>query len=125
LHLSRCPGDILIVLTDGTTTGYRYAVSVRKQLAVAAAMVVAGFHSVAVACPNCVSAMSKGGASDDPNQLGRAYSWSILFMMAMPFVLCGTVMTAFYFNSRKKLVLVEGEAARPWSLRSLRSFVAQ
>lgn len=64
-------------------------------------MAVAGFHGIALACPNCVSAMSKGGTSDDPNQLGIAYSWSILFMMAMPFTLIGCIMGVFYLNWRK------------------------
>jgi len=51
----------------------------------------------AMACPTC-----KDGMSDPASQAtARGYFYSILFMMAMPFVIIGTFGSAAYFSIRR------------------------
>jgi hypothetical protein len=52
-----------------------------------------------LACPNCKEGMS----GSDPVSVARAtgYFYSILFMMAMPFVLVGTFGGAAYLSIRR------------------------
>ena len=51
----------------------------------------------AMACPTC-----KDGLNDPTSQAAaRGYFYSILFMMAMPFVVIGTFGSAAYFSIRR------------------------
>ena len=64
-----------------------------------ALVAVALTASVAVACPTCKVAL----ASHDPNHgdVVHAYMYSILFMMAMPFVLLGSFGSYIYWQIRR------------------------
>ncbi len=55
--------------------------------------------SVVSACPTCKDSLMH----DDPQAqtLVQGYFWSILFMMAMPFVIFGGLSSYFYFQIRK------------------------
>jgi len=55
--------------------------------------------TTAVACPTC----KDGLAAKDPNSqaMARGYFYSILFMMAMPFVIIGTFGGAAYLSIRR------------------------
>jgi len=58
---------------------------------------VLGVATDALACPTC-----KDGMSDPASQAtARGYFYSILFMMAMPFVIIGTFGSAAYFSIRR------------------------
>jgi heme/copper-type cytochrome/quinol oxidase subunit 2 len=50
----------------------------------AAAIVVS--TRVALACPLCAENMSKDVYGKNPTQLGRGFFWSIMLMMAAPFL---------------------------------------
>jgi nitrate/nitrite transporter NarK len=50
--------------------------------------------ALAQSCAMCATALA-----DDP--LGRAISWSILFMMATPYAIVGTIATWLYFTYRR------------------------
>ena len=65
-------------------------------LAICVVLLVA---QLAVACPTC----KEGLAENDPQQqaLAAGYFYSILFMMAMPFVILGTFGSFAYFSIRK------------------------
>ena len=65
-------------------------------LALCVVLVVA---QLAQACPTC----KDGLAENDPQQasLVRGYFYSILFMMAMPFVILGTFGSFAYLSIRK------------------------
>ncbi|QEG36971.1 hypothetical protein Pr1d_43110 [Bythopirellula goksoeyrii] len=62
-------------------------------------MAIALLTSDAIACPTCKDVL----ADDDPLSQARAagYFYSILFMMAMPFVLIGTFGGAAYLSIRR------------------------
>jgi hypothetical protein len=53
-------------------------------------IVIVGFASDAVGCPNCKEAVAT--QDGDSLRLANGYSWSILLMIAMPFSLLGTGM---------------------------------
>jgi len=50
------------------------------------------------ACPNC-----KNGLAEGENSAGmvRGYFWSIVFMMSMPFLILGGLVSYMYFEVRK------------------------
>jgi len=56
-------------------------------IAVAIAIVMASFQH-ALACPSCADNFTKGSANAG---IGEAYSWSVLFLLAVPI----TIVTAF------------------------------
>ena len=60
----------------------------------------------AQACPTCKAALSSGG-----DNLVNAYMWSILFMMAMPFVLIALIGGYLYLQVRKARTLALAAAA--------------
>ncbi len=72
-----------------------------------ALLLVIGFATVASACPTC----KFGLAENDPTNGGMAagYFYSILFMMAMPFVLLGSFSGCAYLAVRR--ARIEQEAA--------------
>ena len=64
----------------------------------------------AQACPSCVSNLPSGEAQVDtgidaserqPTQLAQGFAWSVIFMMAMPFVLAGTFGGVWYLRQRQ------------------------
>ena len=61
----------------------------RRRMAWAAHLLILGTAGVATACPNCKEAVANQEGSD-AKRLADGYSYSILFMMAMPFTLLGT-----------------------------------
>ena len=60
----------------------------------AATVLGAAADALAQACAMCGSALS-----DDP--LGRAISWSILFLMATPYTIVGTVLLSLVWIHRR------------------------
>ncbi len=64
-----------------------------------AVVLVLGFAAVATACPTCKSSL----AENDPalGAMAAGYFYSILFMMAMPFVLLGSFGSYAYFAVRR------------------------
>ena len=63
---------------------------------------------LAEACPTC----KEGLAENDPQHasLVRGYFYSILFMMAMPFVILGTFGSFAYFSIRKAQAANAGQS---------------
>ena len=51
-------------------------------------------HSVAHACAVCLT-----GAADDP--LTDAFNWSVLFLMAMPYSVLGSIGAFLFYNYRR------------------------
>lgn len=78
---------------------------VHLTLALCIVFVVAQF---AEACPTC----KDGLAENDPQQaaVARGYFYSILFMMAMPFVILGTFGSFAYLSIRKAKAVGVGQA---------------
>ncbi len=79
----------------------------RVMTALPALVLVLGFATVAAACPTC----KLGLAENDPTNGGMVagFFYSILFMMAMPFVLLGSFSGFAYLAVRR--ARVEQEAA--------------
>ena len=53
----------------------------------------------ALACPACKDAIAESGPN--AGNLVRGYYWSILFMMSMPFLILGGLVSYFYFEVRR------------------------
>ncbi|MCO6456133.1 MAG: hypothetical protein J5I93_12610 [Pirellulaceae bacterium] len=64
-----------------------------------ALLLVLAFSGLLWACPTC----KDGLAQHDPAgmNLARGYYWSILFMMAMPFLLLSGLGSYFYYEIRR------------------------
>jgi uncharacterized membrane protein len=65
---------------------------------------------IAMACPNCKETLAEGGAN--ALNMVRGYFWSILFMMSMPFLILGTMVSYFYYEvckARARQAAAEGE----------------
>ena len=71
----------------------------RLVLAVTVFAVFSCFLSEAIACPNCKEGLAEGDAASQA--MAKGYFYSILFMMAMPFVLIGSFGSAAYFSIRR------------------------
>ena len=71
----------------------------RISCVVLAVVLVLGFAAVATACPSCKNSL----AENDPafGAMAAGYFYSILFMMAMPFVLLGSFGSYAYFAVRR------------------------
>ena len=54
-----------------------------------------------LACPLCAENMSNDVYGKQPSQLGRGFFWSIIFMMALPFVTVGTMAVKIYLAKRR------------------------
>ncbi len=52
---------------------------------------------LATACPTCKEALAGGNSAN----LINGFGWSILFMMATPFVILGGLSAYFYYEIRK------------------------
>ena len=66
---------------------------------VLAVVILISMQAVVLACPTC----KDGIAQNDPYgaNVAAGYFWSILFMMAMPFLIFGGLGTYFYLEIRK------------------------
>jgi hypothetical protein len=64
-------------------------------LATAAAALVLFFRPDLHACAVCLT----GAASDDPT--ADAYNWSVLFLMAMPYTVVGSIGGWLFYNYRR------------------------
>lgn len=65
------------------------------------AFVVAGSR-VAAACPLCADNLANDVYGKNPTQLGRGFFWSIIFMMALPFVTVGVVAARILIARRRR-----------------------
>lgn len=75
------------------TTAFRLA------MALALLVVVIASASDALACPTCKDGLAENDAVSQAN--ARGYFYSILFMMAMPFVIITTFGSAAYISIRR------------------------
>jgi hypothetical protein len=73
--------------------------AVSSRIVLPAAVLVLGHAARALAqgCAMCGSAL--GG--DDALALGRAFSWSVLFLMASPYVIVGAAGAILYYLHRR------------------------
>lgn len=69
----------------------------RLLLAVAAVTIAFAFEGVVVACPGCKEATSEQGQN-----LARGFSYSILFMMPIPFIIVGSFGGYAYYVTRQR-----------------------
>lgn len=70
---------------------------------------LASSSSLAIACAVCVT-----GAGNDPS--ADAYKWSVLFLMAMPYVVAGSVAGWLVYSYRRAAAKPEqADAAEPVS----------
>ena len=72
-----------------------------------AAAVLLACVTVAAACPTCKDSLAGDPASAN---LARGYFWSILFMMSMPFLILGSLVTYMYFEVRRARKLATRKA---------------
>ena len=64
-------------------------------LAVAAVLALDAGDALAQSCAMCASSFGE----NDP--VSRAFSWSILFMMAMPYTVFGTIAAVLFWSHRR------------------------
>ena len=77
--------------------------------------------AVGRALPACAQSCAMCGSALANDPLGRAFSWSILFMMAVPYVVVGTAGAWLYYMHRRApgrrrgdvIELVEAARSRP------------
>jgi heme/copper-type cytochrome/quinol oxidase subunit 2 len=74
--------------------------------------VVAGSR-IAAACPLCAENLSNDVYQKNPTQLGRGFFWSIIFMMALPFVTVAVVAVRIMIAKRRRGRVVEQGAEFP------------
>jgi hypothetical protein len=67
--------------------------SMSRIAAIVTCLVVLALPQLALACPGCKDNLTE--------QHVRAYGWSIIFMMSMPFLILGTLSAYFYYEVRK------------------------
>jgi hypothetical protein len=60
------------------------------------------WSGILLACPLCAENMSKDVYGRQPTQLGQGFFWSIIFMMALPFLTVATVGTKIYLAKRRR-----------------------
>lgn len=70
-------------------------------IAVVAVLLILGVE-IAEACPMCAEALANG-KSDKSQDAPRAFYYSILFMLSMPFLLTGAFGFAFYRLHKQKI----------------------
>ena len=61
------------------------------------AVALFAFPAVGEACPTCKDGMAEGGGPHSANMV-QGYFYSILFMMAMPFLIVGGLSALFYWE---------------------------
>ena len=80
---------------------------------ISALLVAAGsawFHGAAHACAVCVA----GGGADDP--LTDAFNWSVLFLMAMPYSVIGSVAGFLFYSHWRAAKKAGGKTQRELGL---------
>ena len=66
------------------------------------AISIAASTRIAQACPLCADNLANDVYGKNPTQLGRGFFWSIIFMMALPFLTVATVGTKIYLAKRRR-----------------------
>jgi hypothetical protein len=66
------------------------------------ALAVAASTRIAEACPLCADNLANDVYGKNPTQLGRGFFWSIIFMMALPFVTVGIVAARILIARRRR-----------------------
>jgi hypothetical protein len=64
---------------------------------------IAATARIAEACPLCADNLANDVYGKNPTQLGRGFFWSIIFMMALPFVTVGVVAARILIARRRRL----------------------
>ncbi len=64
---------------------------------------IAGGARLAEACPLCGDNLANDVYGKNPTQLGRGFFWSIILMMAVPFVTSGIVAARILVARRRRL----------------------
>jgi hypothetical protein len=57
---------------------------------------------VAAACPLCADNLANDAYGKNPTALGRGFFWSIIFMIALPFVTVGVVAARIMIAKRRQ-----------------------
>ena len=57
---------------------------------------------LAAACPLCADNLATDVYGKNPTALGRGFFWSIIFMMALPFVTVGVVAARILIAKRRR-----------------------
>lgn len=65
---------------------------------------------LAAACPLCADNLSNDAYGKDPTALGRGFFWSIIFMMALPFLTVGVVAARILIAKRRRRAHSESPA---------------
>jgi heme/copper-type cytochrome/quinol oxidase subunit 2 len=94
---------------------FRRTAILRTASLLLAVAIIAMVASLAEACPTCKLAL--GSHDKAQGDIASAYMYSILFMMAMPFVLLGSFGTYVYFQIRKARRTADEQASPPASVR--------
>jgi hypothetical protein len=74
---------------------------------------VAGGARIASACPLCADNLSSDVYGKDPTQLGRGFFWSIIFMMAFPFLTAAMVTARILIARKRRARAASAPAAEP------------
>lgn len=64
-------------------------------------LAVAATTRLVSACPLCADNLATDVYGKDPTRLGRGFFWSIIFMMALPFVTVATVAARILIAKRR------------------------
>jgi hypothetical protein len=62
---------------------------------------IAATTRIVEACPLCADNLASDAYGKSPTQLGRGFFWSIIFMMALPFVTVGVVAARIVIARRR------------------------
>jgi len=71
---------------------------------------IAAWARLASACPLCADNLANDAYGKNPTQLGRGFFWSIIFMMALPFLTVGVVAVRIVVARRRR---ASGGGSRP------------
>ncbi|HWC64581.1 MAG TPA: hypothetical protein VG777_00760 [Thermoanaerobaculia bacterium] len=72
---------------------------------------VSGGARIAAACPLCADNLSNDVYGKSPTQLGRGFFWSIIFMMAFPFLTAAMVATRILIARKRRARAASAPAA--------------
>jgi hypothetical protein len=74
---------------------------------------IAATTRIAEACPLCADNLASDAYGKNPTQLGRGFFWSIIFMMALPFVTVGVVAARIVIARRRRTGAASPAAPAP------------
>jgi len=63
---------------------------------------IAATTRIVEACPLCADNLASDAYGKNPTQLGRGFFWSIIFMMALPFLTVGIVAARIVIARRRR-----------------------